>query len=137
MKQFAKYSDTVTIKRGEDECVKPRNIALMMVLNDVEESSMNGGGAKEKGCAKRCKPEFLLLSDNKKDCKKIMSVFSEIFTTKENMNKKDNYDFHWFQQHEDGSIATAVNNYVNEKKKERENGRAKVIMTLDSYFSDC
>ena len=64
-------------------------------------------------------------------------MFSEIFTTKENLNKKDNYEFHWFQQHEDGSIATAVNNFVNEKKKERENGRAKVIMKLDSYFSDC
>ena len=67
MKQFARYNDTVTTNRDDDdenEGKKPRNIAIMMVLNEVSETSMNGGGAKEKGCAKRRKPEFLLLSDN-------------------------------------------------------------------------
>ena len=104
MAKSSKHSDSVTMdmmtKDGgcDNNKYNPRNIDIMMVLNDVSETSMNREGAKEKGCAKRRKPEFLLLSENKMGCKKFMTVFSEIFTTNQEKNKKDNYDLLWFKK---------------------------------------
>jgi len=58
----------------------PRRMAVMMVLNEVSPTSMNGGGAKVRS-VKRSKPEFLLVSDNRKDCKKVMGAFCECFSS--------------------------------------------------------
>ena len=63
LSQFATFSDTVTLEKdidenGEEDQSKPRNVGLMMILNEVAETSVNGGGAREKCKAKRSKPEF-------------------------------------------------------------------------------
>ena len=90
MKAYGKYNDTVTMD-SDGEGNKSRNIAVLMVLNEVSETSMNGGGSKDFDCARREKPEFLLFSNNKKDCKKVMSAFSDIYTTDKEKNKKEWY----------------------------------------------
>ena len=94
---------------------------------------MNGGGAKEYGCARREKPEFLLFSNNKKDCKKVMSAFSDIYTTNVDKNKKGQYDYHWFQQNEETRlILPDINDKIEGRKKQRENGTTKKPITLET-----
>ena len=135
IKQFAKYNDTLTLRRDGDGANdnKPRNMAVMMVLNEVGESSLNGGGARQKASAKRNIPEFIILLDDKKYCKKIIKAFSDIFTTNEAKNKKENYTLHFFQPDETtGLMWTSVNNFVEAKQKARENGKAKSTATMDT-----
>ena len=108
LKYFGIYSDSVTLERDWDESEdtsnknertnegKPRNMAVMMVLNEVAESSMNGGGAREKSHAKRGKPHFFLVSDNRPDCLKVLTAFKEIFSRNENENKNKKIIMIWF-----------------------------------------
>lgn len=141
MRQFARYTDTVTMdetaidneNENKNSGNKPKNMAVMMVLNEVSETSMNGGGAKEKGNARRSKPEFIILSDNKNDCKKILKVFGDIFTRDEEKNKKENYELNFCQKDEDtGLMSTSVNMYIENKRKKRESGKARKPVTLET-----
>ena len=132
MRAYGKYNDTVTMD-SEKGNTKPRNIAVLMVLNEVSETSMNGGGPREYACAKRDKPEFLLFSNNKQDCKKVMSAFSDIHTTNAQKNKKEKYNHHWFQQNEETrSILPCIDDHIKARKKQRENGTSKRIVTLET-----
>ena len=131
MKQFGRYIDTVTLKRDDanlDGDKRPRNIAVMMVLNKVSQSSMNGGARKANDKAKRNKPEFILLAESQLDCKDVITAFSECCTTKQHLNKKDDYDFSWIKPDEiTGKIRVTVDNFIEEEKKKRQSWNTKPI----------
>ena len=135
LKKFARFSDTVTMSRRsekENAVEKPRNMTLMMTLNEVPESSMNGGGAREKNFGRRLKPEFILVCDNKQDCFKILKAFKAIFSRDENENKKDDYDWTWFQSDESTDLlSTAIKKYIEDEMKKRGNFRPRKTVTLD------
>ena len=124
MKQFASFSDTVTIDESNEKEINdgmPRNVAVMMILNEVADSSMNGGGAKEKTFARKSKPQFILISDSRQNCKKVMCAFSEIFTTKvESTNKKNKYEVTLLQQDEtSGLLKESVDKFIEQGLKRR------------------
>ena len=147
LKYFGIFSDTVTMI--EKDCSnarkgslpnnknindgKPRNMAVMMILNEVVETSMNGGGSREKMRSRRVKPEFVLVSDNKADCFKVLTAFKNIFSRDEKENKKENYDLKWFQRDEEsGLLTTTLERHIGDDKKKRSSGKKQKVVTLES-----
>ena len=138
LKCFGVFSDSTTIERSDENEMNlneeegPRNMAVMMVLNEVSDSSMNGGGAREKCQAKRSKPQFFLVSDNKPDCFKVLTAFKEIFSRDEKENKKDKYELNWLKQDKkSGLLATTIETYIKDKKTSRASCKGQKIVTLE------
>ena len=141
IKEFAIFSDLVTLRRqnerlgdsdDEEADMKPKNAAVMMIMNEVAQTSISGGGPRERGVSRRAKPEFILISDNMKDCKRIMTAFGEIVTNDEAVNKKDNYDWNWLHQHkETGLLVTSVDAFVAREIEMRASGRNQKLVTLN------
>ena len=80
MKAVARYSDTVTIN-AESNAAKnaPHHLVVTMILNDVKTTFVDGRSIAA-NCLKRGKPKFLVFSNSKDDCKKVMNTFNSIFT---------------------------------------------------------
>ena len=105
LKQLARFSDTITLPSEENNedngrsChgEKPRNISVMMILNEVEQMSMNGGVKKAGKLMKKQQPEFILLAENGKNCKKVITAFLKIFTSNPEKNNSDGYDLCWLK----------------------------------------
>ena len=136
MKQFARYIETVTLKRDDENFdgsdTRPRNIAVMMILNKVSRSSMNGGARKAYDKAKRHKPEFILIAESQIDCKDVITAFSECCTTKQHLNKVDDYDFSWIKPDEaTGLIQVAIDKFIEKEKKKRQSWNTKNQVSLE------
>ena len=141
IKYFGKFSDSVTLRRekqkfgdsdDKEDDMKPRNAALMMVMSEVAASSTSGGGPREKGVSRREKPEFLLVSDNMKDCKRIVTAFSEILTSDAASNKKNNFEWKWLHQDEkSGLLSTSIESFIAEEASTRASGRNQRVVTLE------
>ena len=111
---------------------KPRNIAVLLVLNEVAHSSMNGGGAREKRRARWSKPEFVLVCDRKSDCFKVLTAFKQIFSRDERENKKECYDLALFEHDEaSGNLTPALEKLMSKYKRERSNGKNQKTVTLE------
>ena len=142
LRKSGKFSDTKTMSRSESgkEQSKskagnremPRNMSLMMTLNEVAKSSMNGGGAIEKNWGQRLRPEFILACDNRQDCFKILNAFKDIFSRDLNENKEDNYDLTWLKSDKGTNLlSTTLEKYILNETKKRSNSKAKKTISLE------
>ena len=117
-------NDTLTYDKKGDELEQtniPRNRAVMMVLNEVTQSNVNGGGSRHNSKAKRAKPEFILVADSQRECKEIITAFSDVFTTSVQSNKRDKYDVVTLTRDEQsGKLETTVSDFIAKEVKQRE-----------------
>ena len=121
LKAIGKYSDTVTIRTQHDaEKNNPRHLVVTLILNEVESTSIDGGTIASNSL-QRSKPEFLVVTNSKDDCKKVMSTFNSIFTSNRENCKKESFDVTLIngETSNDKKVATAVNEYIQQSKNKR------------------
>ena len=93
---------------------------------------MNGGARKAYDKAKRHKPEFILIAESQIDCKDVITAFSECCTTKQHLNKADDYDFSWIKPDEaTGLIQVAIDKFIEKEKKKRQSWNTKNQVSLE------
>ena len=113
----------------------PRHTAVMMLLNEVADSSVNGGGGRDKSFAKRSKPQFILLSISNEDCRKIVSAFCTIFTRDKASNEAEKYDVFWLNPDKDsGLLQTSVDDHLKKEKQKREKGARRSTGSVEEAY---
>lgn len=116
----------------------PKQIAVMMVLNEVEDTPVNGGGRlnQDSDSCRRKKPQFLLVTDSRPNCKIIIDAFTSVFSTNDNENKKGLYDYHIMQRDvKTGLLYPSVENFIKGTKSVRK-GVSKKQESLEVVQND-